>query len=474
LNHGILKSHKIMTNSLKYIYKIILVMLILSMHTAQAKELLDFTLHKLDSGLPGNTLLVMGGIQGDEPGGFNAASLLVTHYKIQKGSLWVVPNLNFISIIKRSRGIYGDMNRKFAKVSKHDPEFESVKKIKSIIMNRQVDMILNLHDGSGFYCPNYIDNMHNPDRWGQSIIIDQGRIESKSFGDLGGVADNVAANINKHLLHKKHAFHVMNTRTSSGNIEMSKTLTYFAIRNLKPALGIEASKSFLTHKRTYYHLLALEAFMKILGIEFKRTFILSTGEVQNAIDKNVKLAFFDNKIMLDVGNARRNLSYMPFKKDSQIEFVPSNPLLTVLGGGVGNSFRVYHGNRRLTHIHPEYFEYDSTIKAVTMQIDGNEKLVNFGEMVDVERSFMVISPQGFRVNVIGYKKTGVRNEADITIEKNDIIQNFSVDTTGKLYRVEIYREEKFAGMILINFGPSTRQTSSSGRLPSANSFAHSK
>jgi len=42
-----------------------------------------------------NTLLVVGGIQGDEPGGFISASILATHYEITKGSIWIVPNLNF-------------------------------------------------------------------------------------------------------------------------------------------------------------------------------------------------------------------------------------------------------------------------------------------------------------------------------------------------------------------------------------------
>lgn len=31
-----------------------------------------------------NTLLIVGGIQGDEPGAFMAASLITTHYKIKK------------------------------------------------------------------------------------------------------------------------------------------------------------------------------------------------------------------------------------------------------------------------------------------------------------------------------------------------------------------------------------------------------
>ena len=81
--------------------------------TAQAQKL-EFSLHKHQSGKPGPTLLVIGGIQGDEPGGFNAASLLVTNYHVTEGEVWIVPNLNFESIIQRSRGVYGDMNRKFS------------------------------------------------------------------------------------------------------------------------------------------------------------------------------------------------------------------------------------------------------------------------------------------------------------------------------------------------------------------------
>ena len=42
-----------------------------------------------------NTLLIVGGIQGDEPGAFMAASLIATHYNITKGSVWIVPNLIF-------------------------------------------------------------------------------------------------------------------------------------------------------------------------------------------------------------------------------------------------------------------------------------------------------------------------------------------------------------------------------------------
>ncbi len=100
-----------------------------------------------------NTLLIVGAIQGDEPGGFMVASLLSTHYQIEKGSVWIVPNLNFYSIIKSGRAPFGDMNRKFADLPINDPEYNIVERIKEYIVDPSVKLIVNLHDGSGYYRP---------------------------------------------------------------------------------------------------------------------------------------------------------------------------------------------------------------------------------------------------------------------------------------------------------------------------------
>jgi hypothetical protein len=435
---------------MKKIIAAIIICLFLIAEAASAKGNLDFTLHKLESGLPGNTLVVIGGIQGDEPGGFNAASLLVTHYRILKGSVWVVPNLNFISIIRKSRGVYGDLNRKFATIKSTDPELKTIEKIKAIILDERTDVILNLHDGSGFYRPTHIDWARNPSRWGQSVIIDQERIEADKFENLGEIARKIVADVNHHLYAGEHAFHVKDTKTCLGNIEMSKTLTYFAIRNAKPAFGLEASKDFPTYERAYYHLRALEYYMKLMGIEYQRNFDLSAKGIRHAIHGNSKLTFYDKRIFLDVENARKRLVYLPLKLNSCIEFTPSNPLITIVG--TEECYRVYHGNRSLTCIQPEYFEYDSSIRGITMQIDGHEKDVDFGEMVEVEESFSVVPEKGYRVNVIGFTRPGIANEAGISICRKDIPKRFSVDRTGKMYRVEVYREKKFSGMVLVNFG----------------------
>ncbi|HID31714.1 MAG TPA: hypothetical protein EYP19_17170 [Desulfobacterales bacterium] len=62
---------------------------------------------------------------------------------------------------------------------------------------------------------------------------------------------------------QRSPFHVKNTKTRLGNTEMAKTLTYFAICNLKSAFGVETSKSFPTHQRAYYHLRILESYMDL-------------------------------------------------------------------------------------------------------------------------------------------------------------------------------------------------------------------
>lgn len=435
---------------------------------------LEFSLHKngptnIEHATGGPTLLVIGGIQGDEPGGFTAASLLVTHYKITVGQVWVVPNLNFESIIKRSRGVYGDMNRKFSKLKQTDPEFETVQKIKQIITSPDVDIILNLHDGSGFYNEEYIDALHNPRRWGQSLIIDQAKIEMPSIGVSGiGISGTenteaelgqfshleqlgrqVVAQVNASIPQTLHQYRLKNTHTALGDKEMEKTLTYFAINHAKPAFGVEASKHFLTHKRAYYHLLVLEAFMNKIGIKFERKFNLAEADIKKAMYDKLQLAFYNKKIVLDVANARKRLNYVPLKKNADIAYISGNPLVAVVSKN--NRFNVRYGNRNLTSLKPSYFEYDDSLADIKISVDGNIKSISLGSMVDVQQDFNVHSIAGYRVNVIGFTRKGIRDESNQTIKLKSIRSRYSVDKQSKIFRVEIYQGKKYCGMILVRF-----------------------
>ena len=395
-----------------------------------------------------NTLLIVGGIQGDEPGGFMAASLISTHYTIKKGSVWVIPNLNFYSIIKRSRGPYGDMNRKFANLPKNDPEYETIQRIKSYIKHKDVKLVVNLHDGSGFYRPKYIDKQHSPYKWGQCSIIDQEEIKNNKYSNLADISKKVVSHVNKYLIKKEDIYHLHNTRTVEGDKEMEKTLTYYAINKGKAAFGNEASKSLPTHQRIYYHLLALEKYMDIMGIEYERKFDLKESIVKNIIDNDIEISLYDNKIKLPLAQIRNILKYFPVKKDGTIDFIPSNPLMSIVKKE--HEYTIYYGNRRLARLKADYINHDNVKKDVKLNVDSKDKKINFGSIINVKKDFMVYPLKDYRINVIGYTNKS-KKETDVLINYEKMLKNFSIDKKGLIYRIEFYTKDKFAGMILVDF-----------------------
>ena len=434
LNRGMLK-----------LYKVVLLLLIGTY--LSANTVFDFDLIKKGQE-NNNTLLVIGGIQGDEPGGFISASLLATHYEITEGSLWIVPNLNFYSIIKRSRGPYGDMNRKFAHLSKSDPEYETIQRIKGYIKSDNVKLIVNLHDGSGYYRKSYIDKQHSPNRWGQCSIIDQKDLSIGMYGNLEDISQKVVEYVNENLLRDEDIYHVHNTKTRDGDKEMEKTLTYFAINHSKAAFGNEASKSLPTHERAYYHLLALEKYMDVVGIKYKRKFNLTANGVYRAINDDIYISLYDGKIKLPLSQIRDSLKYFPIKKDAEVEFKASNPLLHIVKKG--NIYTIHYGNRRLANLKADYQEYDKPNNVVNLEVDGKEKAVTFGSIVDVKSNFLVKDNENYRINVIGFTNKS-KIETNIKIKRTQIAKRFSVDKKGYVYRVEYYNDKKFAGMVLIKF-----------------------
>lgn len=424
---------------------------------------LDFSLHVIGPG-NGPTLFVVGGIQGDEPGAFSAASLLVTHYEITKGRLIVVPNLNFQSIIKRDRGPNGDMNRKFAALSKNDPEYETVTKIKNLLLNPHVDAILNMHDGSGFYRPSWEDPMRNPKRWGQSVIIDQTSIGDNSYCQLEEVAEHVLGRTNTQLLSPEHKYYLKNTHTAEGDKEMEKTLTYFAITNGKPAFGVEASKNFSLPVRAYYHIQVLESFMEHMGIEFKRKFDPTPEGLALALGSDLALTFPDSKLTMLLDDMRGNISHFPMRKGQEIKFVSSSPLITVVPKAQNSSeLMVYYGNRPVSSIKPDYMEFDNSLPEIELKVDGKDNVIAWGEVIHVSDSVLVKSIPGYRVNAIGAQVNNGASECNYNLKQSDFQNRFSVDKAGSTYRVEIYKQTKqgtkdpFVGMFLIKFPVNTAQ-----------------
>lgn len=409
----------------------------------------EFSLIKLGTD-NNNTVLVTGGIQGDEPGGFMSANLLARGYEITSGSLYVVPNLNMPSIIKKSRGINGDMNRKFDTLSDKDPEKDIVEQIKSLVLQPNITMLINLHDGSGFYRPKYINKTMNPNRWGNIAIIDQATLPNAIYGDLEATANKVVKELNKHLLDPKHKYHLRNTHTAKGDKEMLKSLSYFAIKNGKAAYANEASKTLPVHERVYYHLIAVEEYLKLAGIEFKRKFELTPQGVKKALDEDLSVLVC-GKFMFYSPKSR--LGYIPLSNDGELEFDCDNALVALTKNKDG--YNIHYGNKIVTRFTPQFFEYSNLINEIEIRIDeGEPEFVILGQKISAKNSFEIIKRDGVRTNIIGYGTIPV-DESGIKISKDMIKSRFSMDKDESIYRVEFYEEtdskDKFIGMILVEF-----------------------
>jgi hypothetical protein len=239
----------------------------------------------------GPTMLIFAGIHGDESAGYLTADRFVG-LKLVKGNLIVVPRLNLYAILtgKRTGLSGGDMNRKFLpSEEERDPDDKIVGLAKSLI--DQADIILNLHQGYGFYSPAWIDQSRNPIRWGQCNIIDVSTFDLPDGRRLylERFAEGVAQKINAKLVDKRYHFHVNNTHTftkRSLHQEQRKSLTYYALAwKHKMAFGIEATKNCSLPQGVGYLTLAVNAMLEKAGIMVETVPSIFTGVIADELKR---------------------------------------------------------------------------------------------------------------------------------------------------------------------------------------------
>lgn len=218
----------------------------------------------------GPTLLIIGGIQGDEPGGFLSADLY-SDLSLERGNLIVVPRANLKSIILFDRGADGDMNREFHEEPSGEPMDRVVARLKDLM--GRADLFLHLHDGWGFHHPEWVSKWRNPRRFGQSVITDADGFtcDSGEELDLKGRAEEVLAEVNARIDKDKHHLHYFNTKTGQEDSpfpDMKKTATYYALEeHCLPAFGVESSKHLPSlEMKIRHHNYVINAFMRQMGI----------------------------------------------------------------------------------------------------------------------------------------------------------------------------------------------------------------
>jgi hypothetical protein len=230
----------------------------------------ELNVYRIFGSKPGKTLLIIGGIQGDEPGGFLAADFYAD-FSLEKGNLIVVPRANFPSILKKERQINQDMNRKFMDDTTLNYEAKVVDVLKKLIC--ESDCFLNLHEGSGFYSPTWESAERNPKKYGQSVIADDAVLypgENLASVDLRAMAQQVIDKINQNIEDPVFHFHFNNHRTNhpdTSHKEQRRSATYYAMNVCKiPAFGIESAKVLPLEQKVRQHIYAINGFMDILDI----------------------------------------------------------------------------------------------------------------------------------------------------------------------------------------------------------------
>jgi len=409
---------------------------------------LHFSLHKMETG-KGDTLFIIGGIHGNEPGGYFAPMLFLSHYKITDGNVWVVPNLNFDSLIQNQRGIYGDMNRKFAVIKKEDKDFQIVEDIKKLMLEPKVGLILNLHDGHGFYRPVQKNDLFNPKAWGQAFIIDQQALVGAKYGNLAEIASKISKKNNVILQEDVHEFNVKNTETKDKDEAMRQSLTYFAVRNKKPALAVETSKNIADlPTKVLYQLKSFEEFMQIMGIKYKRDFELNQKTVAALLQNYGEIEIPPLKIKFPLADLRPQIKYFPISTKGVV-YKSQNPLVAAIKSK--NGYEVYSGNIKVATLTTQVYAFDDSLKEVEAFADGVSQKIAIGSYLKAKSNFKINVPSGYRLNIIGFSKKGVENESGIEVSKTSIDKNYSLDKSAKLYRAEIYKGKSFCGMIVVNF-----------------------
>jgi len=235
----------------------------------------ELEVYKIFGRIGGPTVMILGGIHGNEPGAYLSADLY-TNVKLKRGNLIIVPRANFRSILDNQRGSGGDMNRKFAETPLSDPEKSIVDILKSLMA--ESDALLTLHDGSGFFRPEWVSPALNPHRYGQSIIADAATYTSPASGKtipLQHYAEQVLREVNKEITDPQQAFHFLNMRTASENSlykEHRKSATYYALMELGiPAFCIETSHNLPNlESKVYQHNMVVNAFLNLFGVAIEQ------------------------------------------------------------------------------------------------------------------------------------------------------------------------------------------------------------
>lgn len=451
----------------------------------------DYELHvyKIKGRRPGNTMMILGGIQGNEPGGYLSADQYV-ELTLAKGNLIVVPRANFISIITDKRGVNGDMNRKFADEG-DTYEYKIVGIIKELM--KEANVFLNLHDGSGFYRPEYISPSKNPLKYGQSIIADAESYYHEKFQNqilLKEIAEKIISRVNLYIENEEHLFRFNNHNTfskSSLHKEQRKSATFYALGTYGiPAFGVETSKSIPLETKIRCQTLIINEFMKyyeilpeVPGLYLKPPelkfimvsindgnpiFVLDNSHIHinkgDVIEITHVDANYNRGLAVDV---LKYGSFNDFRK--KIRVFTDTRIIVKKDKFIAGNIEVRVGKSSVTanNINPGNNRGFLGVNYLLVEINNKKSFFSIGEEINLTKGDVikiidtVPSMNGYpdlRLNFYGYQpgssNTNVAHDIGYKIDtETDLMPRFSVNSKGEEFKVRV--EERDGGKVLESF-----------------------
>lgn len=421
---------------------------------------------------PGLTVLIFGGIHGDEPGGYFSSEVL-SKIKLFKGKLIIVPRVNFPSIMMNRREINGDMNRKFGhREHPDDPDRDVVKLLKELMA--EADIFINQHDAYGFHRETYISEKYNQKRYGQSLIIDAPLFFSKKLDkeiNLAEIGKRILARVNEQITEETHHFgywdHNSVSRDTS-HLEMRKSATYYALTTHSiPAFGLETSKDLpsLDHK-VKYQLLVIKEILHEFGLEFefpppgvKLPVLYWVEFLKNGKDiirvnshTNLRLDAGDRLVVKEIySNYHSGLSANILDwgtiNDVEKEFVFEKEAVV----------SIKKNNLPIGEIYLKKYNPGS-VREITVNVNGEDRVIpNWGKIVLAEDEYFIITGtvpvfSNTRFDVRGYNaEPGKADDSNVKIYFSQLLTKYSFNEVGNVYFVKVYTEGRFAGGFQIEY-----------------------
>jgi hypothetical protein len=425
---------------------------------------------------PGLTVLIFGGIHGDEPGGYFSSEILC-NVKLLKGNLIIVPRVNFPSIMLNRRQVHGDMNRKFISQEKPgDPDIEVVRLLKRLM--KEADIFINQHDAYGFHREQYISKLYNPSRYGQSLIVDAPEFYSQKLKKKIALAETgkrILARVNRQIKNEKHHFGFWDHNSVSRSTrfpEMRKSATYFALTTYSiPAFGLETSKDLPTlYHKVKYQLLALREILHEFGLEA----VFPPPQVNSPLLHWVEFLKNGKEIIRVNSNTILRLDpgdTITIKKifSNYNSGLSANILNWGSINDIGKEF-VFEKNRtvlikknhmKMGKVYLRNFHKNS-VRQVLLEVNGVTRTIpNWGKIeISEKESVKILGAEPafphLRFDVRGFRAPpGQRGDSGVEISPKDLIPGYSFKKKGEIYFVKIYNGGSFAGefQVVIRGGP---------------------